>query len=397
MQTDIGARAIYCSRSYEPWFVDIESDLKDRFGQSGIDFRRFAGTLLVDPDRISTQSGSPFKVYTPFWRAISGGSVRRSLPAPKSIMDFDGSVAGDQLQDWALRPTRPDWAGGLRETWEQGQAIAMKKLKSFFKGAGAEYHNDRDRPDRLGTSRLSPHLHFGEISPSMCWHAALAEAGRNELAERGLEVFRKELVWREFSYHLLYHWPHLPDVPFRDQFAKFPWNNETKERHHAIDAWQRGQTGYPIVDAGMRELWATGWMHNRVRMVTASFLTKHLLIPWQIGEAWFWDCLVDADLASNAASWQWVAGCGADAAPYFRIFNPIKQGEKFDPEGTYVRRWVPEIAALNDKHLFAPWTAPEEELKRAEIQLGTTYPQPIVEHSAARKRALAAFEMLKSS
>ena len=393
---NVGAQAVYCSRSYEPWSAGIEADLKDRLGQSGIEFRRFAGVLLVDPDRVSTQSGSPFKVYTPFWRAISAGTVRRSLPAPKSISGFDGSVAGDQLQDWALRPSRPDWAGGLRQSWEPGQAIAAKKLKSFFRRAGADYHNDRDRPDLAGTSRLSPHLHFGEISPAMCWHAALAEAGRNASSERGLEVFRKELVWREFSYHLLYHWPQLPETPFRDQFAVFPWQEESKERQHAVDAWQRGCTGYPIVDAGMRELWATGWMHNRVRMVTASFLTKHLLVPWQVGEAWFWDCLVDADLASNAASWQWVAGSGADAAPYFRIFNPIKQGEKFDPQGTYVRRWVPEIAALDDKYLFAPWTAPDGELQRAGIQLGETYPRPIVEHDVARKRALAAYDMLKA-
>ena len=257
-----------------------------------------------------------------------------------------------------------------------------------------DYGALRDLPGVTGTSRLSPHLHFGEISPRQCWHAAntFAEA-RGGAVSKGGQDFLRELVWREFSYHLLHHWPTLPERPFRADFERFPWRADDD----ALRAWEAGRTGYPIVDAGMRELWHTGWMHNRVRMVVASFLVKHLLIPWQAGEAWFWDTLVDADLANNAASWQWVAGCGADAAPYFRIFNPVLQGEKFDGNGAYVRTWVPEIASLPDRYLHKPWDAPQAVLDDAGVRLGETYPAPIVDHKQVRERALAAFQSLKQS
>ena len=257
----------------------------------------------------------------------------------------------------------------------------------------ARYSDDRNRPDLPGTSRLSPHLHFGEISAHTCWHRARAAAAMQPKAEKGLETFLKELVWREFSYHLLVHWPDLPEVPFRPEFSAFPWSGDAALLH----AWQRGQTGYPIVDAGMRELWATGWMHNRVRMIAASFLVKDLLVPWQDGQAWFWDTLVDADLASNAASWQWVAGSGADAAPYFRIFNPVTQGVKFDPDGVYIRQWVPELARLPAPLIHEPWTAPALVLRQAGVELGKTYPSPIVDHAEARGRALAAFAEIKAN
>ena len=270
--------------------------------------------------------------------------------------------------------------------WTPGEKGAQARLAAFLPKLPS-YAEDRNRPDRMGTSRLSPHLHFGEIAPAACWRAAVAAATSGAGAERGLETFLKELAWREFSYALLFDRPTLPEKPFRASFANFPWRQDRT----AIEAWQHGRTGYPIVDAGMRELWATGHMHNRVRMIVASFLTKHLLIPWQQGEAWFWDTLVDADLANNAASWQWVAGCGADAAPYFRIFNPMLQGKTFDPEGHYVRRWVPEIAGLAISVLHAPWTATAAQLTAADIVLGATYPHPIVEHGAARARALAAY------
>ncbi len=265
-------------------------------------------------------------------------------------------------------------------------------MRLFLKSAVAGYADNRNRPDMPGTSRLSPHLHFGEISPRQCWHAAVAASAGKPSSDKGTETFLKELVWREFSAHLLFHWPDLPEAPFRKEFAEFPWDEDAA----SLKAWQRGRTGYPIVDAGMRELWTTGWMHNRVRMIVASFLIKDLLIPWQQGEAWFWDTLVDADLASNAASWQWVAGSGADAAPYFRIFNPVTQGEKFDAQGQYVRHHVPELSKLANEHLHAPWLAPESALAKAGVVLGRTYPRPIVDHATARDRALAAFKSLKT-
>ena len=292
-----------------------------------------------------------------------------------------------------MHPRNPDWSAGFDE-WTPGEAGARAKLEAFLETGLHSYDTDRNRPDRSGTSRLSPHLHFGEISPATCWYAALAAGERHAMAgrpaDKGLETFLKEIVWREFSAHLLVHWPGLPEQPFKSAYAAFPWADDAA----GLRAWQKGRTGYPIVDAGMRELWHTGWMHNRVRMIVASFLIKDLLIPWQTGEAWFWDTLVDADLASNAASWQWVAGCGADAAPYFRIFNPVTQGETFDPEGVYVRRWVPELAKLPSEHIHEPWNASPLVLASAGVTLGKTYPHPIVDHKMARDRALAALKSL---
>jgi deoxyribodipyrimidine photo-lyase len=301
-------------------------------------------------------------------------------------------IASDPLSSWRLLPTKPDWAGGLRATWQPGEKGARERLAAFLDGAIGDYAVMRDRPDRAGTSRLSPHLHFGEITPSQCWHAALAHAEAHGRTV-GHETFLRELAWREFSYHLLFHSPDLPDAPFRKEFVAFPWVADTNH----LTAWQRGKTGYPIVDAGMRELWTTGWMHNRVRMIAASFLIKDLMIPWQAGEAWFWDTLVDADLASNAASWQWVAGSGADAAPFFRIFNPVTQGEKFDPDGDYVRRWVPELARLPAPDIHAPGEASRAVLSAAGVTLGKTYPLPIVDHAAARARALAGYDLVKAT
>jgi deoxyribodipyrimidine photo-lyase len=286
-----------------------------------------------------------------------------------------------------LLPTTPDWASGLRETWTPGETAAQARLDRFVAGHLTDYDRLRNRPDLDATSGLSPHLHWGEISPRQVWHAAEAAGAPRG---KGTQTFLKELLWREFSYHLLWHRPEMPEQPLKPAFADFPWRNDPK----ALRAWQRGRTGYPIVDAGMRQLWHTGWMHNRVRMIVASFLIKHLLLPWQEGEAWFWDTLVDADLAANSASWQWVAGCGADAAPYFRIFNPVLQGAKFDPDGAYVRRWVPELARLAAALIHAPWQASPIELNDAGVVLGRTYPAPIVDHSAARARALAALDSI---
>ncbi len=389
-----GAGSVAFSRRYEPHARALETALATGLTARGIEVKRYAGSLLIEPEAVATKDGRPYKVFTPFYKAcleaIDLGSAPR--PLPKELPRPDALPAGDALDDWGLLPRTPDWAGGLRETWTPGEAGALQRLESFLEGPVAAYGEERDRPDREGTSRLSPHLHFGELSPRLCWQRAqraLETNGRR--GDAGIRSFLRELVWREFSSHLLFHWPELPEAPFRPAFARFPW----AENPEHLAAWQRGLTGYPIVDAGMRQLWHTGWMHNRVRMVVASFLVKHLLIPWQAGEAWFWDTLVDADLANNAASWQWVAGCGADAAPYFRIFNPVLQGEKFDPQGTYVRRWVPELSGLPDSCLHKPWAAGEEVLRAAGIALGRTYPKPMVEHAAARARALEAFATIK--
>lgn len=389
---ETGAKEICWSRNYEPWARALEDRLKAACDDAGCTARRFSGRLLVEPEHLATQAGEPYRVYTPFWRALAASykpaqkrAAPRKMPSPKS------KPKSDTLADWALLPRTPDWAGGLRGAWQPGEAGASARLDAFLDAGLARYATDRDRPDIDGTSRLSPYLAFGEISPAALWRRAEAYAVAHDGHEKGLTVFLKELVWREFSHHLLFHFPTLPETAFREAFNSFPWARSSKN----LKAWQTGQTGYPIVDAGMRQLWQTGYMHNRVRMVVASFLIKHLLIRWQDGEAWFWDTLVDADLANNAASWQWVAGSGADAAPYFRIFNPVLQGEKFDRNGDYVRAFVPELAKLPDKFLHAPWTAPADVLAKAGVTLGTTYPAPIVDHSAARARALAAYGTVK--
>jgi deoxyribodipyrimidine photo-lyase len=285
-----------------------------------------------------------------------------------------------------------DWAGGLAETWEPGESGAKRQLERFRKDALQDYALGRDHPGVVGTSRLSPHLHFGEISPGQVLRAVLETKKECPPGIRAeCDAYLRQLGWREFAQHLLYHHPESPEQPLRREFAAFPWRTDPSH----LRAWTQGETGYPLLDAGMRELWHTGWMHNRVRMVAASFLVKHLLIGWQEGAAWFWDTLVDADLANNTLGWQWVAGCGADAAPYFRIFNPVIQGEKFDPSGTYVRRWVPELKDLPDKWIYQPWNASTAILSQAGVKLGTTYPRPIIDHQTARERALAALESIR--
>jgi deoxyribodipyrimidine photo-lyase len=333
--------------------------------------------LAFSPREISTQAGTPYGVYTPFARACRARmeTLGPPQPAPERI---DGAALppGDRLEDWGLLPTAPDWAGGLRDGWTPGEAGATARLARFRAGALADYAERRDLPGVDGTSMLSPHLAWGEISPRQVMHTAGNAA-----------KFIGEVLWREFAAHLLWHHPSLPEAPLRAGFAAMRWREDAA----GLRAWQRGQTGIPLVDAGMRQLWTTGWMHNRVRMIAASFLVKHLLLPWQAGEAWFWDTLVDADLAQNSASWQWVAGCGADAAPYFRVFNPVLQGRKFDAGGGYVRRWVPELALLPDRFVHAPWEAPEGVLAAARVRLGRDYPRPMIELGAGRARALAAF------
>jgi deoxyribodipyrimidine photo-lyase len=313
------------------------------------------------------------------------------MPTPE-LTGYDGVIEGEELSDWQLLPTSPNWAFGWNDLWNPSEAGAQAALNQFLDHHVEDYGDGRDIPAEPNTSKLSPYLRFGNISPRQVWHAAQqSKIERPEVAEP-IDKFLSEIGWREFCYHLLFHFPSMPDEAFNPKFSFFPWDEDPQR----LTAWQRGQTGYPIVDAGMRELWQTGFMHNRVRMVVASFLTKHLLLNWREGEVWFWDCLLDADIASNACSWQWVGGSGADASPYFRIFNPITQGEKFDKAGAYTRRWVPEVAELPDKYLHKPWEAPDEVLSAAGVALGETYPHPIVDHKTARETALSAYGTLKS-
>jgi deoxyribodipyrimidine photo-lyase len=386
---EYGVAEVFTSRLYEPAEADMERRLHASLAERGCSLRRFRGALLFEPEEIATGQGTPFKVFTPFWKACRAApDPGEPLPAPARIEGGAG-VASERLEDWQLLPTRPDWAGGLRATWRPGEAGAGDRLETFIDTALAGYAEGRDRPGVNGTSRLSPHLHFGEISPRQVWHRIGADPA---LADRpGSLAFLRELGWREFSAHLLHHFPHITTEPFRPELAAFPWHDDAE----ALQRWQRGRTGYPIVDAGMRELWQTGWMHNRVRMIVASFLTKDLLIHWREGAAWLADTLVDADLASNTASWQWVAGSGADAAPYFRVFNPVLQGETFDPDGVYVRRHVPELAKLPDRYIHRPWTAPRDVLAACGVRLGETYPHPMIDHDLARARALDSYRQIK--
>jgi deoxyribodipyrimidine photo-lyase len=373
LMAETGAVEIHAGLAVEPWARRVICGLARE-----MPIRSHMTSLLFHPEEIRTGGGTPYCVFTPFSRACLARYTPRPVhPAPETIPAAH-MPRSDTLADWALLPTAPDWTTGLRATHTPGEAGALARLAAFLPHVGA-YHEARDIPGAAGTSMLSPHLAHGEIATATIWEAA----GRVG-AGRGLEVFRAELLWREFSAHLLWHAPGLPEAPLKPAFAAFPWRRDDR----ALCAWQRGQTGLPIVDAGMRQLWSTGWMHNRVRMITASFLIKHLLLPWQSGEAWFWDTLVDADLAANAASWQWVAGSGADAAPFFRIFNPVLQGQKFDPDGTYVRTWVPELANIAAKHVHAPWEMP---------QPPRNYPAPIVDLAFGRKRALDALQSITKS
>jgi deoxyribodipyrimidine photo-lyase len=389
---ECGADTVYWNRRYDPASIKTDSNLKASLRAKGMNVETFDGQLLHEPTRIKTGGGTPFKVYTPFWRAfISGHEPREPVEAPLKLLDTGTHLVSEGLEAWNLQPIKPNWATGMNEEWQPGEDGAQARLATFLSGAVTGYAEDRNLPFRLTTSKLSPHLAFGEISPFQIWQAV---SKIENVPPRDLEVFRKELVWREFAYHLLFHFPKLSSDNFNASFDAFAWEPGNIERLHA---WKKGQTGYPIVDAGMRELWQTGWMHNRVRMITASFLIKHLLIDWREGEKWFWDTLVDACPANNPASWQWVAGSGADAAPYYRIFNPIIQGEKFDADGNYVRKFVPELKDMPAKFIHRPWEAPLLVLKAADVVLGKTYPAPIVDHATARDRALEAFKSLKGA
>jgi deoxyribodipyrimidine photo-lyase len=379
-----GAAEVFTGGSADPWARRVDEAASRALT---VKLHRMRTTTIFHPDSVRTKGGGTYSVYTAFANAcLALGSPKQPMAALKTIRAAKSPIS-DSLDDWALLPTKPDWASGLRDTWTPGEAGATERAEAFLTRGLPGYVAGRDQPGGDETSRLSPHLHFGEISASLLWHLADQQPGG-----KGRERFIRELLWREFCAHLLWHNPGLPETPLKPEFTKMPWRNDKP----GLTAWQKGQTGVPIVDAGMRQLWQTGWMHNRVRMIVASFLTKHLMIPWQEGEAWFWDTLVDADLGNNAANWQWVAGCGADAAPYFRIFNPVLQGRKFDSEGDYVRHFVPELAKMDAKFIHAPWEAPPETLTRAGIMLGKTYPAPIVDLVEGRKRALQAYAQIRS-
>ena len=378
--------AVYWNRCYEPSYIAQSTCIKQQLSSQGIKAQSINGSLLNEPWSVLKKDGSPYKVFTPYHREASKiESPVTVLPAPKLPTPLMIDPKATSLDTLSLLP-EINWDADFYKCWTPGEAGASSALNSFLSNGISDYREGRDIPALKAISRLSPHLHFGDISPHQIISALLTVAD-----DQNSEHFKREIRWREFSYYLLFHFPSLPEKNFKATFDQFPWENNPTW----LVKWQQGLTGYPLVDAGMRELWQTGSMHNRVRMVTASFLIKNLLIDWRFGAQWFWDCLVDADLASNSASWQWVAGCGTDASPYFRVFNPIIQGEKFDPQGDYTKRYLPELQELPNKYLFRPWEAPPEVLKKANITLGQTYPFPMVDIKQSRQKALDSYSITK--
>jgi len=388
-----GANAVFWNRRYQPAALARDRQVEEALRTAGLQTESHNGALLHEPWTIQNKSGRPFQVFTPFWRTcLNSGEPAAPLPAPRMLMPPSRRPTSLPLMVLGLEAAH-SWTDGLRAAWHPGSVGANAELRRFLRQDLESYDEGRNRPDQPGTSRLSAHLHFGEISPRQVWHAVkgFAESRSLPAAVWRRWQFLTELGWREFAHHLLFHFPHTPEQPLRPEFAGFPWRKNSTW----LRAWQRGRTGYPLVDAGMRELWSTGWMHNRIRMVAASFLVKNLLIPWQEGARWFWDTLVDADLANNTLGWQWTAGCGADAAPFFRIFNPVNQGAKFDPNGGYVRRWVPELARLPAAWMHRPWETPPSVLATAGVELGRTYPRPIVSPFISRELALEAYQRMR--
>ncbi len=390
---DTGAQAVFWNRCYEPWRIKRDKHIKDILQSADIVTKSFNASLLWEPWEVLKNDGTPYKVFTPYFRkgCLGQHEPEAATDMPKDIKWGTGHNTGT-LDDLRLLPKIP-WHHKMEAHWTIGEAGARERLDHFLKDGLNGYKEKRNNPALPHVSKLSPHLHFGEISPRLVWHKA-QQHGIAEGLEKDMDHFCSELGWREFSYYLLYHFPQITRDPLQEKFNAFPWDDPAPA---TLKRWQFGKTGIPIVDAGMRELYETGWMHNRVRMIVGSLLVKNMLIHWHHGEDWFWDCLVDADLASNAASWQWVAGSGADAAPYFRIFNPITQGEKFDPEGTYVRHYVPELANMPKQYIHKPWEAGPLILKEAGVVLGENYPEPIVDLKKSRERALEAFQTIRKT
>lgn len=389
-----GASAVFWNRHYDKAGIELGRQLKQWAQEKDLEAASFEGSLLHEPMQMKTKTGGFFKVFTPFWKSyLSNQEPRSPIDAPQTAPPYGSALFSDILEDWKLLPTQPNWATGFEAEWQPGETGARKALEAFLAQELYRYSTGRDVPAIKATSMLSAHIRFGEISPVQIWHEAKKASQAAGAGET--DKFLSEIGWREFAHHLLFHNQDLQTQNFNVKFDHFPWN-DTPASADLFKAWTKGLTGYPIVDAGMRQLWQTGWMHNRVRMIVGSFLVKHLLIDWRQGEEWFWDTLVDACPANNTASWQWIAGCGADAAPYFRVFNPILQGEKFDTAGDYVRRYVPELSKLPNKLIHKPWVARAEELALCNVILGKTYPTPIVDHAFARDRALKAFGEIKT-
>ena len=381
-----GITRVYWNRSYEPFRIDQDSKIQKLLAKHNISANTYNGSLLWEPENITKADGTPYKVFTPFYRKGCLQSIipRDPIPIPKNLNLFNIEKKSN-IDDLGLLSSQ-SWYKKFNKHWDIGEDAARDKFDNFLDSGLSGYKEERNYPFKKNVSRLSPHLHFGEISPHQIWYSLTENK-----SDKDVDHFLSELGWREFSNYLLYHFPSLDEINFLRKFDNFPWNFSKQ----LYLAWTKGKTGYPIVDAGMRELWETGYIHNRVRMIVASFLVKNLLIHWHYGRDWFWDCLVDADLASNSASWQWVAGSGADAAPYFRIFNPVIQGEKFDPNGEYTRRFVPELSNLPNNYLFKPWEASEEVLKNSSVELGKTYPFPIVDLKETREIALNSYNLIK--
>jgi len=388
-----GASRCLWNRLYDPATVERDTKIKQALRADGVRCDSFNAAMMLEPWQVKTGAGQPYRVFSPYWRRCVPqlADIGAPLAVPSALPAVDDDIRSLPIDALGLLPSIP-WDQGLRETWQPGEAGAAERLNRFIQGPITDYGEGREYPAQPGTSALSPHLHWGEIGPRQILHA-IRQHGLDNNADAALYVH--ELGWRDFSYQMLYHFPHTPLTPLDPKFADFPWRDDPDGR--LLRAWRRGRTGIPIVDAGMRELWYKGWMHNRVRMIVSSLLTKNLRLPWQQGAGWFWDTLVDADLASNTQGWQWSAGSGADAAPYFRIFNPVRQGERFDPKGVYVRRWCPELARLPDNLIHQPWEAKPALLEQLEFRLGRDYPAPVVDLKQSRADALAAFERLKQS
>jgi deoxyribodipyrimidine photo-lyase len=385
---ETGADLVTWNRRHEPLIIERDTQVKTSLRNAGLQAESFNGNLLHEPHQIKTLAGNPFQVFTPFWKnCLANLKFGTPLPAPKKLTACDQPLQSTPVEALQFLP-KITWDTEMRSSWKPTRAGAEKRLRDFVAAPVKDYPTDRDIPKLDGTSKLSPYLHFGQVSPLEIVDA-VRTAGK--LGSKGGDKYIAEVGWREFSQHLIHHFPETPDRPLRKEFEKFPWQPDKK----LLRAWQRGRTGYPIVDAGMRQLWATGWQHNRVRMIAASVLVKHLLQPWQAGAKWYWDTLVDADLGANTMGWQWAGGCGADAAPYFRVFNPVLQGEKFDPEGDYVRRWVPELAKLPAEWIHQPWEAPMHVLAEAGIKLGKDYPAPLIGLTEGRDRALKALKGMR--
>lgn len=387
MISEYKTESVYWNSCYEPWRIKRDKKLKEVLENQNIKVESFNGSLLWEPWQVTKDDGTAYKIFTPFYRKACEKEIfkRTITPQPNKI-NFLKTDIKSSIESLNLLPSKP-WGKEVIYNWEVGENAAQSKLDDFLENKVGGYKEGRNFPAKNHVSNLSPHLHFGEISPNQIWCAF-----QDNKKDSDITNFLSEIGWREFSYYLLYHFPDLPEKNLKSNFDKFPWDDNAE----ILEKWQKGQTGYPIVDAGMRELYQAGTMHNRVRMVVGSFLVKNLLLHWKHGERWFWDCLLDADLASNSASWQWVAGCGTDASPYFRIFNPVTQGQKFDAQGEYTKKYVPELKNLPNKYLFNPWEAPDEILEKSNIKLGVNYPKPVVDISVSRQRALQAYNSIKN-